>query len=397
MTSLTIPTKIPRKKYMMVAPTHYSIQYDLNPWMRDNIGKVDRALAARQWQNVYDTCSRLADVSLIEQPPEYCYDAVFANNAGFFIFDTFLPSRFRHTERASEERIFLNWARSQKYKIASYNAQSNPRYVVSFEGAADLLMKYTTLAPNHDWTTCRNVSCEFNPFGSVSEYFILGIGPYARTTVNMAEIIKSRIVEGDDVGFNMRVRAVELTDPLFFNLDMCMMTLESGITLAHRPAIRTEIKTPDFVYKMPPLGYMPRYLAGSMANATLPGWDTMMHGEIPDPYFIDVGAEDARALACNSINIGEYMIMPKISSALARKIESFGYHVIQHDVSEFIKSGGGVRSLALELFRHAPAGYPRSHAWFNYMGAPYEDHQEGQQIRPWIPPKDDDVGQDDVV
>ena len=37
---------------LMCPPRHFSVDYVINPWMRDQTGKVDRALAAWQWERL---------------------------------------------------------------------------------------------------------------------------------------------------------------------------------------------------------------------------------------------------------------------------------------------------------------------------------------------------------
>lgn len=44
--------------FLMCKPRYFDVEYVINPWMEGNQGKVDKALAARQWQNLYDTLAQ---------------------------------------------------------------------------------------------------------------------------------------------------------------------------------------------------------------------------------------------------------------------------------------------------------------------------------------------------
>ena len=55
------------KKVLMCAPTAFDVVYAINPWMDLN-NRPNKALALKQWENLYDTYIKLGvDVSLIEQ------------------------------------------------------------------------------------------------------------------------------------------------------------------------------------------------------------------------------------------------------------------------------------------------------------------------------------------
>ncbi|TAK14711.1 MAG: amidinotransferase [Anaerolineae bacterium] len=78
----------------------------------------------------------------------------------------------------------------------------------------------------------------------------------------------------------------------------------------------------------------------------------LIQAEVPNA--IPVGLEEARQLGCNSMVVGDTVIMstpraPKFAAAL----EASGFKTIQLDLTEFYKSGGGVKCLTLE--QYAPA------------------------------------------
>jgi N-dimethylarginine dimethylaminohydrolase len=58
-----------------------------------------------------------------------------------------------------------------------------------------------------------------------------------------------------------------------------------------------------------------------------------------------IGGQDAEDFACNIIVVNNTLIMPKTGDAVRKVLEDWGYHVVQVDVSQFIKAGGGVHCL----------------------------------------------------
>lgn len=67
------------------------------------------------------------------------------------------------------------------------------------------------------------------------------------------------------------------------------------------------------------------------------------------PNLIEVSKEDAEAFACNSVVVGKTVLMPNGAAELPKEIENLGFKVLELPVSEFKKSGGGVRCLTLNL------------------------------------------------
>jgi N-dimethylarginine dimethylaminohydrolase len=68
---------------------------------------------------------------------------------------------------------------------------------------------------------------------------------------------------------------------------------------------------------------------------------------------IEVVEEEALRFACNSVVIGENVVMPAHCPRLRAALEARGYVVYPVDLSEFIKSGGAAKCLTLFL-AHPP-------------------------------------------
>ena len=119
------------KKLLMCPPTQYDIDWEINPWMNGNIGKVDTALAYDQWLKLYVELCKYASVNLIPQEPNL-RDMVFTANAGYVKDKTVFLSRFNTHQRAPEEDVFRTWFLEAGYTVIQ-------QWDYSFEGAGDCL------------------------------------------------------------------------------------------------------------------------------------------------------------------------------------------------------------------------------------------------------------------
>ncbi|MDR7921938.1 MULTISPECIES: TIGR00300 family protein [unclassified Thermosynechococcus] len=120
-------------RFLMCPPTHYEVDYVINPWMEGNIHKSSRDRAQEQWQKLYEIIHARATVDLIEPQPGWP-DMVFTANAGLVLGDRVVLSRFYHPERQGEEPYFKAWFESQGYQVFELPKQ------LPFEGAGDALL-----------------------------------------------------------------------------------------------------------------------------------------------------------------------------------------------------------------------------------------------------------------
>lgn len=271
----------------MTAPGNFTIEYEISPWMKDKLGAVDRALAEKQWATIHDALVYCgAEVRVLPTPPEYCADAVFTSNAGLIFYDTFISSRFRYEERAVEESYFIEWFRTHNFKTFR-NRTTAKRDTASFEGGGDSL------------------------FNSNRDSLWYGVGQ--RSCLVYKRLLDKFFQDQDDIV----IRPVELVDARLHHLDMCFCPLDTGELLWYPPALSDH------------------------SQLIVESWHAKR--------LIAVDREDAMRLACNSISIGNNIITPRISGKLADTLYKRGYNVIQCDVSEFMKAGGGAKALTLEV------------------------------------------------
>ncbi|MBI2911286.1 MAG: amidinotransferase, partial [Chloroflexi bacterium] len=166
---------------LMCPPAHFRIAYEINPWM-DVQRDADRALAQRQWQALYDalTAEAGARVRLVEPAAEQP-DMVFTANAGLVVGRRFLPSNFRHPERAGERGRFCDWMVAAGYTLAPLPE------AIAFEGEGDVLF-------------CGD----------------LPVAGYGFRTDRAAH----RVIEQ---ALDWPVLSLELVDPHFYHLDTCFL------------------------------------------------------------------------------------------------------------------------------------------------------------------------------
>jgi len=139
----------------------------------------------------------------------------------------------------------------------------------------------------------------------------LWVGYGFRSDKKAADIIR---------GLGIETHSVSLIDPRFYHLDTCFAPLSKGHLLYYPEA-----------------------------------FDKISQYEIEDQFsyhpsqLIPVSEEDALNFACNAINLGDYIIVNRISDALREKLEYHGYNVKVTPVGEFLKAGGGTACLKLKL------------------------------------------------
>src|SRR5207302_2427456 len=117
---------------LLCPPDHYGIEYEINPWMSRARG-TEAAVAQSQWKGLYDALLRLdCRIELVEPQPKLP-DMVFTANAGLAVGKKFIPSNFRHQERAGEAPYFVRWMEEHGYEILRLSEN------LYFEGEGDAL------------------------------------------------------------------------------------------------------------------------------------------------------------------------------------------------------------------------------------------------------------------
>jgi N-dimethylarginine dimethylaminohydrolase len=96
------------RRYLMCRPTHFSVDYAINPWMDPTAG-VDVELAIAQWTALREAYLALGHTVEEIEPIAGLPDMVFAANGATAIDGIAYIAQFRHPERAPEAGAYLNW------------------------------------------------------------------------------------------------------------------------------------------------------------------------------------------------------------------------------------------------------------------------------------------------
>ena len=186
------------QRILMCAPDHFGVNYVINPWMENQIGQTDAALAREQWVNLQRLLALEGEIALV--PPEPGLpDMVFTANGGMVVGNGVVVSRFRSDQRRSEERRFRLWFERAGFDVVDWPDE------VHFEGAGDALLDR---AQSLIW-------CGYG-FRSSSE------------APGLLEAI-----------FNRRTVPLRLVDPRFYHLDTCLCPLADGWLMYYPPAFDT--------------------------------------------------------------------------------------------------------------------------------------------------------------
>ncbi len=173
------------RELLLCPPDHYGIEYEINPWMSRDRG-ADTPKVQAQWRGLHATLSEFdTKVHLITPQPKLP-DMVFTANAGLAIGRRFIPSNFRHQERASEAPFFALWMQEQDYEVVWLPKD------LYFEGEGDALFAGDALFCGYKF----------------------------RTDINSHRAIADLL--------GCLVISVELVDPRFYHIDTCFCPLTDG-------------------------------------------------------------------------------------------------------------------------------------------------------------------------
>ncbi|MGH3737097.1 MAG: dimethylargininase [Micromonosporaceae bacterium] len=180
-------TRQRQRHYLMCRPTHFAVEYAINPWM-DPSQPVDTALAVTQWEALTEAYRQLGyTVDLIDPLPGLP-DMVFAANGAFVMDGRVYGAQFRNPQRADEGPAYRAW-----FEAAGYPVQV-PKYVN--EGEGDFLLVDSP----------------------VGELVLAGTG--FRTELGAHAEVQD--------AFGRPVITLRLVDPRYYHLDTAMFPLSGG-------------------------------------------------------------------------------------------------------------------------------------------------------------------------
>ena len=184
-------------RVLICPPTHFGVEYVINPWMSGQVGAARRRVAQQQWDALVALLRDVADVSVIEPGPGLP-DMCFAANGGFALGNAFVPARFSVSQRRPEVALFRQWAESAGFDIIDLPDDT------AFEGEGDAL-----------WWPQSAEPLLWAGYGVRS-----GLGSH----LPLAEHLR------------VRVASLRLIDERFYHLDTCFVPLPDGRVVYYPPA-----------------------------------------------------------------------------------------------------------------------------------------------------------------
>jgi N-dimethylarginine dimethylaminohydrolase len=224
---------------LMCPPSHYGIEYEINPWMKRS-RPSDHRRAARQWNNLRRMLAEKlpAEIHLIE-PKSGLPDMVFTANAGLVWQNKFIVSNFRHEVRRGEAPHFEKWFRERGFESVHLPEQ------YYFEGEGDLL---------------RSGELCFAGYHIRSDMI-----PHQK----VAEVIEREVL------------SLELTSDWFYHLDTCFCPLSQEAALFYPQAFDVYARR-VLENQIPVLIPVPREEAERFAcNAVVAGKNIVMNTGCP--------------------------------------------------------------------------------------------------------------------
>jgi N-dimethylarginine dimethylaminohydrolase len=186
------PTRSARTRhYAMTAPTHFAVEYAINPWM-DTSTPVDTARAVEQWENLRRVYLDLGHTVDLVRPHDGLPDMVYAANGGLIVGGHAIVARFAYPQRADEAAAYAAWMTDHGHTPVQ------TRHVN--EGQGDLLVIGSTILAGYGF----------------------------RTDVRAHDEIAALT--------GMPVVSLELVDPRFYHLDTALTVLTDELIAYYPPA-----------------------------------------------------------------------------------------------------------------------------------------------------------------
>jgi len=189
----------PAARILMCRPEHYGIEYEINPWMNQDV-QPDHELACQQWSSLRAILKDCGAFITEMEPVKGLPDLVFTANAGLIHEKIAVLSNFRHPQRQGEEKIDKAWLEADGFEVKELPKDCY------FEGAGDALFCGDTL---------------FAGYRMRSD---------AAGHQQVAELIGKRVIP------------VELVDTYLYHLDTCFCPLSSNAAIYYPDAFDSYAK-----------------------------------------------------------------------------------------------------------------------------------------------------------
>jgi N-dimethylarginine dimethylaminohydrolase len=270
------------RRYLMVQANHFRVDYAINPYM-DVRDQPDPVLAREQWLALVAAIEAAGgSVDVLDQRSD-APDMVYAMNLGLVVNpddtgerDRVLLSHMRYAERRMETRSAEPWFEQAGFAPTSVGRDGVGPHFEAGDAFA--------------WR----------------DALVVGYGP--RT-----EDLGLKYLA---VGLDVRVRALRITHPGMYHLDLAFCPLD------------------DTHAMVCPAAFDEASAAAALAM-------------VPEPLVLS--EEEALAFCANSVVVGRTVLMPTCPDRVRAQLEEWDFEVVLVDVGEFHKGGGSIRCLTNPL------------------------------------------------
>ena len=188
--------RLGKPRVLVCPPTHFGVEYVINPWMAGNVGAASTERARRQWDALVAILAEHTEVRAIDPRPGMP-DMCFAANGGFALAGRFVPATFSVSQRAPEVPRYRDWAEDAGFEVLEIGDD------YAFEGEGDALWWPRPGAP----------------------LIVAGYG--VRSDLEAHRALAAAL--------GAQVVSLRLVDRRFYHLDTCFLPLPNG-ACAYYPA-----------------------------------------------------------------------------------------------------------------------------------------------------------------
>ncbi|MCX6187332.1 MAG: arginine deiminase family protein [Bacteroidetes bacterium] len=277
-------------KVLMCSPTYFDIIDVKNAHMEGQSGKLDKALAIQQWNDLKDVYETLKQEGIIEdvmviEGVKGCEDMVFCANQTFPWLDKrVVISKMRHPSRQKEVPYFEDYFKSLGYQSIHLQTAN------MFEGMGDTI-------PHPQKRLL------YGGFGHRSD---------PKAYKEISETLQVPIV------------TLELPNPNFYHLDTCFVPLSTNEVMLCKEAF-TAVGLANLQQLFSKIYY------------------------IPESEAIDTFCLNAHVIN-NDKNGKKAAIMQKGSTHAIDALKQCGYKIYEIETSEYMKSGGSVFCMKMMFY-----------------------------------------------
>jgi N-dimethylarginine dimethylaminohydrolase len=275
----TLPSLPRPRRVVLTTPTHFDVEYVINPHMAENVGTVQREVAWQQWKALRATYTALNRTPVVVNGQAGLPDMVFCANQTLPFYDPstetkgVVLSRMHSEHRADEVPYYARFFKDRGYRVETLPEDLD----ADFEGMGDAL---------------------WHP-----ERALLWGGYGYRTSPEAYEALSTLL--------DLPIVALRLVDPDYYHLDTCLCPLDPDHALVAPQAFDET----------------GRALVDALFEHTI---------EVPDH-------EARHQFACNAhCPNGTHVLIQEGCEETNEQLREHDFVPVELDTSEFLKAGGSV-------------------------------------------------------